>query len=364
MLTTFIGVVGSQYSCRDVYTNNDVPESACMFASTYDYQSSKTFNIISNQNFNVSYEDHEYLTGIMGMEHLTLAGINVKQEVGVVNKAAWFGDGFTSGLVGLAFPALTSAFNGSDPDKDQVGSQVSYSPIITTMVKDKLIAPLFSMTLSRNTSINAGGTLAIGGLPSSIQYDAMSMARVLLQKTCNSYFGCKDTPRYESYTIEVDGIQFSSGDSTSDTTNNTTPFLQSSPFQATVDSGTSDLELPTIVANAFNALVDPPAVYNDSVVGYVTSCNASMPDLSIHIGGKAFKIDKRDLLLPGFGGLPVGKWLVIDVPGQLSKTNINNSLSGVNDGGENYVLGDVFMRNVLSVFDVGLKEMRFYSTFL
>jgi len=88
-----------------------------------------------------------------------------------------------------------------------------------------------------------------------------------------------------------------------------------------------------------------------------------MPPLSIYIGGRAFRIGKMDLLLPGFGGSTEGKWSAVIILKQWSKTNVDGSLSGVNDGGMNLVLGDVFMRNMLSVFDVGLKEMRFYSTF-
>lgn len=160
-----------------------------------------------------------------------------------MNKAAWFGDNFTSGLVGLAFPALTSAFSGSDPDQDQTGLQISYNPVITTMVKDRLIVPLFSIALSRSTSINSGGTLALGGLPSGIQYDASSMVRVSLQKTCNRYFGCADSPRYESYTINVDNVQFTAVKPTPDDNNDISPSLQSSSFQATIDSGAADLEL-------------------------------------------------------------------------------------------------------------------------
>jgi hypothetical protein len=65
-----------------------------------------TFTQIPDENFNITYGDGEFLTGIIGTEEVTLAGITVKQTVALVNLAAWEGDGTTSGLIGLAYPAL------------------------------------------------------------------------------------------------------------------------------------------------------------------------------------------------------------------------------------------------------------------
>lgn len=46
----------------------------------------------------------------MGTEEVTVAGITVDQEVALVTAAAWEGDGATSGLMGLAYPALSVFF--------------------------------------------------------------------------------------------------------------------------------------------------------------------------------------------------------------------------------------------------------------
>jgi hypothetical protein len=46
----------------------------------------------------------------MGTEEVTTAGITVDQEVALVTAAAWEGDGTTSGLMGLAYPALSVFF--------------------------------------------------------------------------------------------------------------------------------------------------------------------------------------------------------------------------------------------------------------
>lgn len=56
------------------------------------------------------------MTGIVGTEKVTVAGITVEnQEIAVVDLAAWSGNNLSSGLIGLAFASLTSAFAGTDP---------------------------------------------------------------------------------------------------------------------------------------------------------------------------------------------------------------------------------------------------------
>jgi hypothetical protein len=51
----------------------------------------------------------------MGYSDVTIGGIHVtKQEVALVNKAYWNGDEVTSGLMGLAYGSLTSAYSGTN----------------------------------------------------------------------------------------------------------------------------------------------------------------------------------------------------------------------------------------------------------
>jgi len=58
---------------------------------------------IKNENFNISYGDGEFLTGVLGYENVGIAGLTVKnQEVALVNHAYWNGDGVSSGLIGFA----------------------------------------------------------------------------------------------------------------------------------------------------------------------------------------------------------------------------------------------------------------------
>lgn len=76
-----------------------------------------TFNsgAVLNQHFNLMYADLEFMTGVMGYEKVTMAGITVEhQKVALVNYTYWFGDSVSSGLMGLAYSGLTSAFYGTN----------------------------------------------------------------------------------------------------------------------------------------------------------------------------------------------------------------------------------------------------------
>lgn len=118
------------------------PTAQCGFGPTFDFKKSKTFAAIKNENFNISYGDGEFLTGSVGSETITIGGLTAKkQTMGLVNFAAWNGDGINSGLLGLAYPSLTSVYNGSDPNADSRASSLPYDPFFYTAVKQGTTRP-------------------------------------------------------------------------------------------------------------------------------------------------------------------------------------------------------------------------------
>lgn len=96
------------------------------------------------------------------------------------------------------------------------------------------------------------------------------------------------------------------------------------------------------IATAINNAFNPPAEFS-FFGGYFTSCDAVPPRVGIAIDGQTFWLDPQDLIL----------------------REVRDPLSGlcmttVGDGGAGpFVLGDVFLRNVLAVFDVGDSVMQF-----
>lgn len=98
-------VVESGFKCVDVSTKKNESESYCNFGTPYKVE--KTFKTNKNERFKIGYGDGEFLTGIMGTEAVTMAGIKVEhQTIALANYAGWYGDGTTSGLAGFAYPAL------------------------------------------------------------------------------------------------------------------------------------------------------------------------------------------------------------------------------------------------------------------
>ncbi|KKA27648.1 hypothetical protein TD95_001230 [Thielaviopsis punctulata] len=329
-------LVQKNFSCVDVDTSAAEPESECNFGKTFSVNS-KTFTKIPNENFNIGYGDGEFLTGYLGTQDITVAGITVKnQTMGVVNYAGWEGDGTTSGLMGLAFPGLTSAYGGTVPSEDgETGhTQIQYSPIFTNMVKQGLSDNLFSLAISRNLEGNSG-YLAFGGLP-PVTYTGSFVTTPILETKENGY-----NEGIDFYTIQIDGITLGSS----------TDVLSSSggsDVYYIVDSGTTLNYVPTPVATQINAAFSPAATYNSTVGGYVVQCSATAPKVGTKISGQVLYLDPLDLMLP-LGETVNGEEMC---------------LTGIVDGGalsddELYILGDVFLKSLVAVYDVGKSQMAF-----
>ena len=98
------------------------------------------------------------------------------------------------------------------------------------------------------------------------------------------------------------------------------------------------------MASALAAQFSPPAIWNATIQQYSVPCNAKAPWFAIKIGGVVFPVDKRDMIID-------------DATGQ------GTCAAGINDGETNapFTIGDTFMNNVLTVFDVGSGQMKFRS---
>ncbi|KAL8665996.1 MAG: hypothetical protein Q9202_001733 [Teloschistes flavicans] len=317
-------LVETGFECANVQTRIPVPEEQCRFGALY--STSPTFKQIPGENFNILYGDGEKLTGIVGTEDVTLAGLTVKnQEVALINYAAWTGDNSTSGVIGLAFPSITSSFNGSDPLKDTPADALEYTPLFTNMYQQGQIAPVFSLAIARGEG--SGGFLALGGLP-PVQHDQYFASTPMLKSLQRPGNTKAAQSQLQYYTITVEGLHYQ------DT-------YEKVNLRADVDSGTSLIFLPSTTASRINKLFDPPAQFDFFTGEYQVSCDAKPPSFGVLIGGHTFSINPKDLIV---------------------KTQNNGGcITGITNGQVNHpaVLGDVFFRNVLAVFDVGADQMRF-----
>ena len=327
-------LVSTGFKCVSKGRKTPIADQRCKFGKTYN--KSSTFARIPNRHFNTSYVDKTFVSGIMGTETVTLGNITVRnQPMGFVDTAAWEGDGASSGLIGLAYPSITNAFPGDGPARDEKGTSVPYPPIFTSMHRQKLIAPHFSLALNRPKE--GPGALALGGLPAAPIRHGAEFARAPLQRL--SVSPRKPPPRgedgfedYMFYVVTVDG--FTAGNRS----------VSAARTEVIVDSGSPITFLPRDVVRAIHAQWSPP-VSRDWLTGqYMFTCGAARPPkVGVRFGGKTVHFDGEDLKVVGAGSL---------------------CLSGIQEakgakGSAMSILGGSFLKGVVAVFDVGAAEMRF-----
>ncbi|KAK1773066.1 aspartic peptidase domain-containing protein [Copromyces sp. CBS 386.78] len=378
------------FSCLD-YLGNDVPQETCGFGPAYTLPPPHTppstppipgFNNGTNGTTHpspkppkdkeedlwkpygptdpqthmfIQYGDGEIVTGPMGFADISVGNITVKrQQVALAEKTFWFGNNLTSGLMGLAFPSLTNAYLGDMPGSSGSGSgeggeggdesgsgsgglgngeghesynQLYYPPLFTSMVNQGSVPPLFSITIDRNAS---SGLLAWGGLPPATE--GLEKGKdVELDMIITNLIDVPETAYdYSFYTVIPDGWQFGANTNTR-------------KFPYIVDSGTTLCYLPSAEAQQINLSFNPPAIYLWMYGAYFTSCDAIVPRVGVILAGHTFYMNPVDL---------INQDMVDPLTGLC--------MTAIADGGAGpYILGDVFMQNALTVFDVGRGKMRF-----
>ncbi|KAK5125051.1 hypothetical protein LTR85_001242 [Meristemomyces frigidus] len=332
-------LVATNFNCFEYATLDPETEDYCYFGTPYNASASSTYRVMANENFNISYADGESLAGSMGYESFTMGGITVpSQQFGVVNYAAWFGDGYSSGLVGFAYRTLTSAYAGTNPAQDQPGGQLLYNPLFVDMYTNQGVPPVFSLAIDRDP--NNGGVLALGGIP-NIPHSPVFASTPIIPVGTNSSSG---QLVYEFYTIVVDGFAYSASESTQfNPYSNNNPrktSLVGNGSSAIVDSGTTLFYAPNDVAEGVGLLFSPPGTYDETDEVWLVDCDAKPPVFGVGVGGKIFYVNPLDLVL------------------QYSETQCISGIQPQFDS-QFSVMGDVWMKNVIAVFDIGAEQMRF-----
>ncbi|GAB1312608.1 Aspartic-type endopeptidase-like protein [Madurella fahalii] len=316
--------VQKDFSCVD-YGGQHLPQSACGFGGAYP-ETFKYGPTDPEMYMFIQYADGEVVTGPMGFSDITIGNITVKkQQVCLANTTYWFGNNYTSGLMGLAFPALTNAYLG-DASDHQWGDSIQYSPLFTSMVDQGMIDPVFSMAIDRNAST---GMLAFGGIAPATGVDMTRIAN--LDMIIAQVISLPETAReYSFYTVIPDGWQYGQATNTK-------------KFPYIIDSGTTLNYLPPDLADSINQAFQPPGVYIWMYGAYFTACDAIAPQVAVILDGIKFWINPVDLIYRN----------LVDPLTGLCLTAISSGGTGP------YILGDAFMQNALVVFDVGEAKMRF-----
>ncbi|KAJ6023712.1 hypothetical protein N7540_004509 [Penicillium herquei] len=338
-------VVKQGFVCIDPATNLEIVQEACRYSQTYNQSS--TFHVIPNQTFGVQY-GNGIASGVMVYEDVTLAGITVPgQVIGIANHSTPMGDGVNSGVLGLAYPSLTSAHPGNYTDNTTFFfDREVYNPLFNTMFERGLVKrPYFSIALAhtpRNCSTPTfGGYLTLGDLPPVAYKSEFSIVPVeILENIPPVFTSGKRTRSYWAFTVSA--VTFGS---TVNSTNATSMTTNRTPFQVFTDTGNDFSILPAEIVDPINALFDPPAVYNEVLGASIVDCDAKAPIFGVEIGGQIFYHDGQDLIFQIDDGLCVSSFLASE---KVSYEGIVLNILGV-----------PFLKNVVSVYDFGKNELRF-----
>lgn len=279
---------------------------------------------IDNLNLNISYLRGDYLNGNMGYADINVANVAVpKQKFALVNVAAFGRDGISSGILGLGLRGLTAAFTGNDPTVDGLENLVNYAPLMETIGKTNTMRPILSFAMSRQENRSY---IAFGGVPpvSTGEYTTVPIQK----RTTNS-----GKTHYFYYDIKIDSLYRSSS---SDATKNQ---LVENPPSMLVDSGTTTNLFPADIAAATNAAYTPSGTREDNGMVWSVPCDAKPPSFDIVIGGEPIRTHGSSMILP--------------------ETELNESglcLSGIGAGQPgSFLLGDIFLQEIVAVFDVSEK---------
>ncbi|PLB51306.1 acid protease [Aspergillus steynii IBT 23096] len=331
-------VMRDGFTCISPDNNQTIPQYKCLYAN-HTYHESSTYREIPGEIFGIEY-GAGLASGVMAYEDVTINGITVKgQKVAIANQSNPMGDGVNSGLLGLAYPSITSAHPADKNDNTTFFyNRLPYDTLLVSAFKQGLTDPYFSIALARtprNASVGFGGYLTIGGLPPVNHSSQFTVAPVEIMDVVPSKF--TSNKRARSYWATTFGGA-SYGASHKHLESNTTS------FQGFFDIGNSLSFVPQEVADAVNSRFSPPAIYNPELKAYNVNCTATPPEFGLKIGNQTFFHEPEDLVYQTGDGC---------ISAIASSQNV--AIQGLTIN----IIGASFLKSMLSVYDFGKNEMRF-----
>jgi hypothetical protein len=231
------------------------------------------------------------------------------------------------GILGLAYPALADYTLRN-------GATINYDPVVTTAMKHNKNIKLFSLAMDKR-----GGTLAFGGYPPQVSIDGGFVYTPIIPTVFPWNNTDHNSKKLAFYTIKFgflfDGANKIPGNSNDHALNH---------FVGIIDSGTSLTFVPARVASAVGALFKPPGKPDSAGLWHQVDCNAKPPVFGLIIEGHAFSIPPGEMIIPGEGGRC---WSV--VVGYAVEAPVDDKL----------IIGQPFMRQVVTVFDVDQTRLAF-----
>ncbi|KAG2139040.1 aspartic peptidase domain-containing protein [Suillus clintonianus] len=249
------------------------------------------------KSFQLSFGDKSTAEGQQYNDTVSIGGLTATaQTLGVASNTSGFLKEKFDGLMGMSFPSL---------------SHFPAEPVFNTLVSQGAVSEsVFAFKLA-----SSGSELHLGGVNSALYKGSFTYAPVTKQAF---------------WQIDGDGIWI-----------NGNQIVKT--FSAIVDTGTTLIVGNSSVVSQFYAAITNATEVQPGI--YTLPCNA-IPNMSITIGGKAFPLSTDT-----FNKGPTDSSGKICIGGVQGSDSVGDQFQ--------WILGDVFMRNVYTAFDVGNSRIGF-----
>ncbi|THG99192.1 hypothetical protein EW026_g3106 [Hermanssonia centrifuga] len=284
----------------DLFLASSLCNMYCAGHKSYHAENSTTAKNLF-KSFNIEYGDGSSVAGLQYSDSVSIAGVTAENQT--MGSAILYSSGFApdeyppDGLMGMAFPEI---------------SEYNANPVFQNLVaQNKTEDAVFAFKLAKT-----GSELFVGGVNDALYQGDFSYTNV----TEKGY-----------WQVNMDGACVA-GNRTSGN------------VSAIIDTGTTLVVGNTESVRAFYAAI-PGSKEAEKSIGsgfYTIPCNA-IPDVSLSFGGRAFNISHETLSLG-----PV-------------KQGSQDCLGGVaaSDDQDYWIVGDVFLQNVYTAFDIGNSRVGF-----
>ena len=325
MGTISVGTPPVQYTVdfdtgsSDLFLPGKNCDSTCSGHTPYDPSASSTSTDLGTP-FSLSYGDGSTVSGEQYTDTVTIAGLTAtNQTLGAANE---YSSGFDSsnfpadGLMGMGFQSI-SVYNAP--------------PVFQSLVAEgQTDSPVFAMKLTAS-----GSELSLGGLNSDLYTGDVTYVPVSQQGYWQTSFDALNVGGKKvvgSTSCIVDSVR--------------SHYYILTPLADIFLQGTTLVIGDTTNVAAFYKKI-PGAQDASSTVGagfYTFPCNSTLPAVSFTIGGKDFPMTQS----LNFGQVSSG-----------STDCVGSIVADSSIGSQFWILGDAFMTNYYTVFDVGNSQVGF-----
>ncbi|CAG8634422.1 41674_t:CDS:2 [Gigaspora margarita] len=280
--------------------NNKCTDPDCKVHKRFNSRKSPTFKP-EGKEWEIAYGTGS-AAGITGKDNIQIGNLTaIKQIFGLANSVDdFFTKVVSDGIIGLAFDELNPMDNGAPT-------------FISTLIKQKTIDPIFSFHFQHFNDSNDKGTFTLGGVDKSKFEGKITFTPVISSAENNGFW----VINLEDVNVNDYSLKFSR--------------------EAIIDTGTTLLIIPDGDAAAIHKKI-PGSSFNEKQNLYIIPCNTTAV-VSLKFGGVNYEIPSR--------------YLTFD---KLSKSQC---ISGIQTGLDFWLVGQTFIKNVYSAFDVGRKKVGF-----